>query len=321
MYSSKERLKKRTGKNKVDRPEFLKLLVQEYRTTKSSEAKRQVLANLANFAYDPINYEWLRNLDVVQLFLEELASADEKIVEFAIGGLCNLCLDFKNKDLILGIPGGLSSVKNCLNSSNQETVNTAVTLLMYLITPKSKPAIKTEDTLELMVAFSRNPNKRVSNLARIFLEDYCDPCEVTAAERRVDRLLQGQIQNEVSSIPLPEFSGKRLVTRDDVESFAKLSGDFNPIHFKDKKPIVHGALLNSFLSGVIGTKLPGPGTILSSQNFRYPNPCYAEDIIVIQVSVERLRKITTCEYRISRKSDDATLMEGSAKVIIRMPSG
>ncbi|CAB0008482.1 unnamed protein product [Nesidiocoris tenuis] len=247
MYSSKERLKKRTGKNKVDRPEFLKLLVQEYRTTKSSEAKRQVLANLANFAYDPINYEWLRNLDVVQLFLEELASADEKIVEFAIGGLCNLCLA-GSLSRRWACPGGVS--------------------------------------------------------------DWLTAARSQRGRRRCGSLRCG------SSV-----SVERLVTRDDVESFAKLSGDFNPIHFTDKKPIVHGALLNSFLSGVIGTKLPGPGTILSSQNFRYPNPCYAEDIIVIQVSVERLRKITTCEYRISRKSDDATLMEGSAKVIIRMPSG
>uniref|UniRef100_A0A0A9XLY7 Armadillo repeat-containing protein 7 n=1 Tax=Lygus hesperus TaxID=30085 RepID=A0A0A9XLY7_LYGHE len=200
MFSTKERLKKRTGKNSVDRPAYLRLLVDEYKTSKSLEAKQQVLANLANFAYDPINYGWLRKLNVIRLFLEELSSSDEKTVEFAIGGLCNLCLDFENKEIILETLGSLSAIKSCLTSSNPEIITSSITLLIYLITPKSKAAIKSEDTLELMVAFSRNPNKRFSNLAHVFLADYCDPSEVTAAQNRVDSLTR---QNEVASIPLP----------------------------------------------------------------------------------------------------------------------
>ncbi|KAF6198066.1 hypothetical protein GE061_007812 [Apolygus lucorum] len=108
---------------------------------------------------------------------------------------------------------------------------------------------------------------------------------------------------------------ERLVTREDVESFARLSGDTNPIHLTGKA-IVHGALLNSFLSGVIGTKLPGPGTILVSQTFKFPHPCHIGDTIIIQVSITDVRKISVCQYHISRKSDNQCLMEGEAKVIV-----
>lgn len=56
-----------------------------------------MLANLANFAYDPINYEYLRTLNVLQLFLDCLSDTDPLQVEFAIGGLCNAALDKQNK--------------------------------------------------------------------------------------------------------------------------------------------------------------------------------------------------------------------------------
>lgn len=50
-----------------------------------AEAKEQVLANLANFAYDPKNYEYLRQLQVLDLFLDALTEDNETLVEFAIG--------------------------------------------------------------------------------------------------------------------------------------------------------------------------------------------------------------------------------------------
>jgi len=57
-----------------------------------SEAKEQVLANLANFAYDPINYEFLRKLSVIDLFLDQLSEENTNFVQFGLGGLCNLAL-------------------------------------------------------------------------------------------------------------------------------------------------------------------------------------------------------------------------------------
>lgn len=50
-----------------------------------------MLANLANFAYDPINYDHLHKLNVLDLFLDSLTESDPKLIEFALGGLCNCC--------------------------------------------------------------------------------------------------------------------------------------------------------------------------------------------------------------------------------------
>lgn len=69
----------------LGRLEYLQALVTEFQVTDSSEAKEQVLANLANFAYDPKNYEYLRQLQVLDLFLDMLTEDNETLVEFAIG--------------------------------------------------------------------------------------------------------------------------------------------------------------------------------------------------------------------------------------------
>jgi len=61
----------------------------------------QIIANLANFGYDPINYQFFRTLNVIDLFLDVLAEEDQDkedkeyndtIMQFAIGGICNCCL-------------------------------------------------------------------------------------------------------------------------------------------------------------------------------------------------------------------------------------
>ena len=56
-----------------------------------TDAKEQVLANLANFSYDPVNYDYLRELKVTTLFLETLSENNKTLVRFAIAGICNLC--------------------------------------------------------------------------------------------------------------------------------------------------------------------------------------------------------------------------------------
>ena len=65
-----------------------------------------------------------------------------------------------------------------------------------------------------------------------------------------------------------------LFTQEDVDTFAQVTGDTNPIHLDEeyasksifKKRVVHGALSNSIFSKVFGTITPGKGTIYLSQN-------------------------------------------------------
>lgn len=54
------------------------------------EAKREVLANLANFAYDPVNYEYIKQLHILDIFLEQLSEPNEDLIHFGLAGLCNL---------------------------------------------------------------------------------------------------------------------------------------------------------------------------------------------------------------------------------------
>jgi len=110
MFHKPEQLLKRTPADGINRPEYLKLLVREFRLTNSAgtvvivicrirqsmslvfrlDSKRQVLANLANFAYDPVNYAHIRSQAVIDLFIEQLVSDDDVLASYAAAGLCNL---------------------------------------------------------------------------------------------------------------------------------------------------------------------------------------------------------------------------------------
>ncbi|NXY56360.1 ARMC7 protein, partial [Callaeas wilsoni] len=160
-----------------------------------AEAKEQVLANLANFAYDPSNYEYLRQLQVLDLFLDMLTEDNDTLVEFAMGGLCNLCLDKTNKEYILEA-NGVEPIINCLSSSNEETVVSAVTTLMFLTTPRSHVQTTALPVVECMLRFSLSANTRLSNLASIFLQDYCSPPQVEEARNLSKHTAVG--------IPLPK---------------------------------------------------------------------------------------------------------------------
>lgn len=100
--------------------------------------KKQVLANLGNFAYDPINYEHFRALNVLDLFLDVLAEEkDGDMIRFAMGGVCNCCLDKLNKKFLIE-NDGVSIVASHLTSSDLETVQSAITTLLFLTTSQTK---------------------------------------------------------------------------------------------------------------------------------------------------------------------------------------
>lgn len=79
----------------------------------------------------------------------------------------------------------------------------------------------------------------------------------------------------------------RSVTAADIQQFAALSGDNNPIHLdaqfaattRFKQPIAHGMLSAAFISTVVGTQLPGPGSIYVSQTLQFRAAVYIGDTI------------------------------------------
>lgn len=202
MFSSREQLAKRTGPYGIGRFSFLQSLVTEFQDTSSEEAKLQVLANLANFAYDPINYDYLRQLNVLDLLLDCLDDQNSQMQQFAIGGICNLCLEKENKDYIIQ-NDGVALVTACLSSDNEETVISAITTLMFLVTPQSKPDITSLPVTDAMLQLSASRNPRLRNLATVFLEDYCH-------KRMVDELKAKRDQQTIScdSVTQPSTSNQ-----------------------------------------------------------------------------------------------------------------
>ncbi len=89
----------------------------------------------------------------------------------------------------------------------------------------------------------------------------------------------------------------RTVTEDDVDAFAELIGDFNPLHVDAEYAgqsrfgarIAHGVFTTGLISAVLGNELPGPGGIYLSQEIKFLAPVYLGDTItgVVEVSAWR----------------------------------
>lgn len=116
----------------------------------------------------------------------------------------------------------------------------------------------------------------------------------------------------------------KTVTDSDVYLFAGLSGDVNPAHIDEeyakgtffKTRIAHGMLSAGFISAVIGTRLPGPGSVYLRQTMNFLAPVYIGDTITATVTVvekmaekKRVRLETICTNQEGTKT-----LEGEALV-------
>lgn len=190
-------MRKNESAEAPERFEYLQSLVTEFQDTDSEEAKEQVLANLANFSYDPTNMEYLRELQVPDLFLDMLTEENENFVEFGMGGLCNLSMDPECRDIILQ-SGGISLVTNCLSNRREETVLSAITTLMNLATPTTRSQISEPGILQCMLRFSLAESPRLRNLAAVFLQDCCGEEQVRQAQQQMEG------RQTAIGIPLPK---------------------------------------------------------------------------------------------------------------------
>lgn len=180
MFATKESLKRRTGPFGIGRLSYLQSLVNEFQDTESQDSKLQVLANLANFAYDPINYDYFRQLNIIELFLDCLEECDDRIVEFAIGGLCNLVNDKLNQQMILSNEG-IYHLSACLSRSNEDIVFSAISTLIYLNSKATNLQLTSIPIINVMLTFSKSRNSRLRNLANIYLKEVCSPAKVKEA--------------------------------------------------------------------------------------------------------------------------------------------
>ena len=117
----------------------------------------------------------------------------------------------------------------------------------------------------------------------------------------------------------------KTFTDEDVRSFAAISGDKNPVHLDDeyaattqfKKRIAHGMLTAGLISAILGTQLPGEGSIYLGQTLNFKAPVYLDDTITATVTVIKMHErkpIVTLET-VCTNQDGVVVLEGEAVLL------
>lgn len=123
-------------------------------------------------------------------------------------------------------------------------------------------------------------------------------------------------------------SVSKTITEGDVYSYAGIIGDFNPYHVnhevgKNTKfggRIVHGMLVGSFMSTIIGMELPGPGCLYLEQNCTWKAPTMFGDTITMEAEVTHIkttkdgRGIITLSNKCTNQNG-LVVMEGTSKAM------
>lgn len=120
-------------------------------------------------------------------------------------------------------------------------------------------------------------------------------------------------------------SYERTVSEEDIVRFAEVSGDDNPVHLDEefasktlfKGRIAHGMLGAGFISTVVGTKLPGYGSIYVSQSLRFRAPVRIGDTVVTTAtvkSIDKERKRVTMETVCA--IGDKIVIDGEAELML-----
>lgn len=116
------------------------------------------------------------------------------------------------------------------------------------------------------------------------------------------------------------------VTADDLEGFAGVSGDTNPLHmdaefaklYGFRGRVVHGMFLGAVLSRVIGMRLPGPGALWLSQDLHFLRPVYVGDVLDFAVLLKQkseAHRVVVLEVKVTNGSGDAVL-SGESRVMM-----
>lgn len=118
-------------------------------------------------------------------------------------------------------------------------------------------------------------------------------------------------------------------TQEEVDLFAKVSGDNNPVHLDAsyaattvyKKPIIHGFLGSSVISRIFGTMWPGEGTVYLHQQLNFKRPMYVGQeykaiLILKEVEGEKHRAIV--QTNIVEAANNKPVVTGEAQIMNKL---
>ena len=112
------------------------------------------------------------------------------------------------------------------------------------------------------------------------------------------------------------------LTSEHVETFARLTGDYNPLHFDEAFAkgtrfgglVVQGGLTTGVLHALVARDLPGPGSVFLSQQWKFTAPVYIGDTITAKaevMSVHATKPVTQLRIGVTRQTGE-TVLEGEA---------
>ena len=123
-----------------------------------------------------------------------------------------------------------------------------------------------------------------------------------------------------------EATFTKIISDEDITTFAKISGDENPVHVNDAYAkgtmfggrIAHGILVTGLISAVLGTALPGPGAIYMNQQLRFLAPVRPGDEATARAKVtewdsEKGRITLLTEVT---NQDGVTVITGEARLVM-----
>lgn len=109
---------------------------------------------------------------------------------------------------------------------------------------------------------------------------------------------------------------------EDIRLFAKASGDTNPLHLDEKyaensifgKRVAHGMLAASYISSILGTLLPGEGSIYLKQLLEFKKPIYINEVIDVIVEIIDIKKTIVTLSTVCVKENGDIAVEGKAAI-------
>lgn len=120
-----------------------------------------------------------------------------------------------------------------------------------------------------------------------------------------------------------DASISKTITETDIILYSGISLDINPIHLNRnyaektifKKRIAHGMLVSGLISAVLGTKLPGEGSIYLEQTLKFIKPVYVGDTITAIVKIENIQKEIITLKTICKNQKNEEIINGNAKIL------
>ncbi len=120
----------------------------------------------------------------------------------------------------------------------------------------------------------------------------------------------------------------RTISDTEIILFSGITGDTNGIHINKKlaeesvwgRRVAHGILVTGLISAVLGTKLPGEGTVYLEQDARFLRPVYSGDTVTARVTIEEIINSSKGIIKLNTvvfKQDDEKVIEGYA--VVKVP--